>query len=316
VFGFQSNAAKDYTTAIGYQAVANVAGTTTQGIISVGHKKNDPKGAAAGGGNYTSDYFSRIINVATAVDDNDAVNYGQLKSYVAANAGSSYSAGTGISLSGTKFSLNSTYMSNNYYRKEDLGGGQVIDFARYFKTEKFGENERFLGVINDNFATNLPSNLTSKIGGFATNHPPRLGAFAKCEKACSRLSERFLAKLRKNLAFEDIASADAGTFLFVSQTHKNVMDNFSQLTANGNFHLVNDGIFSNQSTCRAANDNSSIISNNSNDKTGVFGAPTVAGTTLNGRRRFNVMIADFLQNAQFMAVANDNFAITTFLRAI
>ena len=47
-----------------------------------------------------------------------------------------------------------------------------------------------------------------------------------------------------------------------------------------------------------------------------FGAPTVAGTTLNGRRRFNVMIADFLQNAQFMAVANDNFAITTFLRAI
>ena len=117
---------------------------------------------------------------------------------------------------------------NNYYRKEDLGGRQVIDFTRYFKSGKLVLKSENLGVDLTAESENLPSNLTSKIGGFATNHPPRLGAFVKCEKACSRLSERFLAKLRKNRAFEDIASADAGTFLFVQETNKNVMDSFSQ----------------------------------------------------------------------------------------
>ena len=89
-------------------------------------------------------------------------------------------------------------------------------------------------MINDNFATNL----TSKIGGFATKNLSRLGAFAKCEKACSRPSERFIAALGKNRAFEDIASADAGTFLRVQETHKNVLDSFSQTVANIN--VVND----------------------------------------------------------------------------
>ena len=74
--GFQSNVAKNYTTAIGYQAVANVAGTTSQGIISVGHKNGDPKGWEAG--NYPSDYFSKIINVANGTDDHDAATVGQM----------------------------------------------------------------------------------------------------------------------------------------------------------------------------------------------------------------------------------------------
>ena len=127
---------------------------------------------------------------------------------------------------------------NNYYRKEDLGSRQVIDFARYFKSGRLALKSENLGVDLTSESENLPSNLTSKIGGFATNHPPRLGAFVKCEKACSRLSERFPAKLRKIRAFEDIASADAGTFLFVSQTRKNVLAVFSQTVANIN--VVND----------------------------------------------------------------------------
>ena len=74
--GNYSNAAKDYTTAIGYGAVANVAGSTTQGIISVGHKNGDPHGYDSG--NYTSDLFSRIINVADGTDAHDAATVGQM----------------------------------------------------------------------------------------------------------------------------------------------------------------------------------------------------------------------------------------------
>ena len=162
--------------------------------------------------------------------------------------GSSISA-TGIVASATQNSTalitsGGVYSAlNNYYRKEDFGIEQVIDFTCNLKTENFSQNERFLGVANDNFATNLPSNLTSKIGGFATNHPPRLGAFAKCEKACSRLSERFIQAMRENRAFEDIASADAGTFLRVQEKNKNVMDSLSQnaqfmAVANDNFAIV------------------------------------------------------------------------------
>ena len=202
--GYHSNAAQNYTTAIGYQAVANVAGTTTQGIISVGHKNGDPKGYESG--NYTSDYFSKIINVANGTDDHDAATVGQMNTAL-----------------------------NNYYRNEDFGIEQVIDFARYFKSGKLVLKSENLGVDLTSESENLPSNLTSKIGGFATNHPLRLGAFAKCEKACSRPSERYIAALGKNRVFENIASTDAGTFLFVSQTRKNVLDSLSK--------------------CRAANDN-------------------------------------------------------------
>ena len=152
--------------------------------------------------------------------------------------GITHNTAVAANASSTVAKLVSESTLNNYYRKEDLGSRQVIDFTRYFKTGKFGKNAQFLGVANDNFATNLPSNLTSKIGGFATNHPPRLGAFVKCEKACSRLSERFIQAMRENRAFEDIASADAGTFLRVQETNKNVLDNFSQTVANIN--VVND----------------------------------------------------------------------------
>ena len=80
---------------------------------------------------------------------------------------------------------------------------------------------------NDNFAT--------KNDNFALKNPSRLGAFSKCEKACPRPSERFPASLEKNSAFEQYSRSARGTFLFVSQTHKNVLDSFSKLTANDNF---------------------------------------------------------------------------------
>ena len=127
---------------------------------------------------------------------------------------------------------------NNYYRKKDFGSRQVIDFARYFKTGKLVLKSENLGVDLTSESENLPSNLTSKISGFAINHPPRLGAFVKCEKACSRLSERFPASLEKNSAFEQYSRSARGTFLFVSQTRKNVMDNLSKTVANIN--VVND----------------------------------------------------------------------------
>ena len=91
-------------------------------------------------------------------------------------------------------------------------------------------NRQQFKVVMDNLSQCHADN-----GDFASNNLSRLGAFSKCEKACSRPSERFPASLEKNSAFEQYSRSARGTFLFVSQTHKNVLDNFSKLAANDNF---------------------------------------------------------------------------------
>ena len=163
------------------------------------------------------------------------------------SGGANYTAGTGISLENQEISLDSNYLDNNYYRKNEKSeilngveagkiGNEIGDnFSKFraingdFATKNVGfvlNNDSFL-TNNDNFATNN--------GGFITNNPSRLGAFSKCEKACPRPSERFPASLEKNSAFAKYSRSARGTFLFVSQTHKNVLDSFSKLTANDNF---------------------------------------------------------------------------------
>ena len=116
-----------------------------------------------------------------------------------------------------------TFLDNNYYRKNKKSG-----ILNGFEAGKIGnENDDNFSKLaaNDNFATNN-DNFASNNGDFASNNLSRLGAFSKCEKACSRPSERFPASLEKNSAFEQYSRFARGTFLFVSQTHKNVLDNF------------------------------------------------------------------------------------------
>ena len=110
---------------------------------------------------------------------------------------------------------------NNYYRKNKKSGilnGVKEGEIGNENNDNFSKSVQNIKAVNDNFALNN--------GDFSSNNPSRLGAFAKCEKACPRLSERFPASLEKNSAFEQYSRSARGTFLFVSQTHKNVLDNF------------------------------------------------------------------------------------------
>ena len=71
------------------------------------------------------------------------------------------------------------------------------------------------------------------------------------------------------------------------------------------FHRKAESVMDNLSKCRAANDNFDQRTEGNFD----HNAPTVAGTSRHCLRQFSDVLADFLQNAQFMAVANDNFMI-------
>ena len=136
---------------------------------------------------------------------------------------------------------------NNYYRKNKKSG-ILGGFEEGKKGNEIGDNFSKFRAINGDFATNnggfvlkndsfLTNNgdFVLKNGDFATKNLSRFGAFSKCEKACSRPSERFPASMEKNSVFEQYSRSARGTFLFVSQTHKNVLDNFSKLAANDNF---------------------------------------------------------------------------------
>ena len=72
-----------------------------------------------------------------------------------------------------------------------------------------------------------------------------------------------------------------------------------------------ENVMDNLSQCRAANDNSSIINNNSNDKTGVFGASTVAGTSRHCLRQFSDVLDSFSKTVANINVVNDNFTVVT-----
>ncbi len=82
IVGNNGNVSGANSVAIGNQSVA-----TADNVVSFGHSAGDEKGQE--GGTYEEDLNRRLIHVADAQDDNDAVNYGQMKDYVAANAGNS-----------------------------------------------------------------------------------------------------------------------------------------------------------------------------------------------------------------------------------
>ena len=124
----------------------------------------------------------------------------------------------------SKDQINNIQSLNNYYRKNKKS--EILNGFEEWKTgNKITNNFSKCHADNDNFATNN-GDFVLKNDNFVAKNPSRLGAFAKCEKACSRLSERFPASLEKNSAFEQYSRSARGTFLFVSQTHKNVLDNF------------------------------------------------------------------------------------------
>ena len=82
IVGNNGNVSGANSVAIGNQSVA-----TADNVVSFGHSAGDEKGQE--GGTYEEDLNRRLIHVADAQDDNDAVNYGQMKDYVAANGGNS-----------------------------------------------------------------------------------------------------------------------------------------------------------------------------------------------------------------------------------
>ena len=82
IVGNNGNVSGANSVAIGNQSVA-----TADNVVSFGHSAGDEKGQE--GGTYEEDLNRRLIHVADAQEDNDAVNYGQMKDYVTANAGNS-----------------------------------------------------------------------------------------------------------------------------------------------------------------------------------------------------------------------------------
>ena len=147
-------------------------------------------------------------------------------------------------------------LDNNYYRKDKKSGilngfevGKIgnendDNFSKLTANDNFVAKNGGFVLNNDSFLTNNGDfasnndNFALNNGDFSLKNPSRLGAFSKCEKACPRPSERFPASLEKNSAFEQYSRSARGTFLFVSQTHKNVLDNFSKLAANDNFAIT------------------------------------------------------------------------------
>ena len=339
------------------------------GVISVGNRDVKRKiiNVAAGTDDTDAVNYSQIKNFITAsalsgyaTKATTLSGYGITDAYTKTQVDNliSQAGGSSVDLSDyytksevyNKTEIDDIQSLNNYYRKDKKSGilngfeegkigNEIGDNFSKFRADNdsFLTNNDNFALNNDNFASNNDSFLTNndnfvaKNDDFATNNLSRLGAFSKCEKACPRPSERFPASLEKNSAFEQYSRSARGTFLFVSPTHKNVLDSFSQLTANDNFHLVNDGIFSNQSTTFdakvAENVPAAELRFNIANETGKefakmpFCAPTVAGTSIFFQQKNIEVLDNFSQNiwfnkTGFKVVANDNFATTTFLRAI
>ena len=183
----------------------------------------------------SSDY---VDSIATTIRDISSASEHAIatEAAVAAALATAGGGGTWGSIKGTITAQTDlmTHLNNNYYRNNKKSG--ILGRFEGWKTgNKITNNLSKCHVANENFA--------SKNGDFITNNLSRFGAFAKCEKACPRPSERFPASLEKNSAFEQYSRSARGTFLFVSQTHKNVLDNF----------------YKNSQCLKASNDNFAII---------------------------------------------------------
>ena len=95
--GSASRVSADYSVALGAGALAYQEGTTALGIgakadgfgsvaLGAGSQALEDYVVSVGSGNSgDSHQYRRIVNVANGVDDNDAVNYGQIKNFVTAS---------------------------------------------------------------------------------------------------------------------------------------------------------------------------------------------------------------------------------------
>ena len=239
VLGNHANAYANYSVVLGSSST-----TSEDYVVSVGHKGSD---ISWGGTTWGTDLFRRIVNVMEGSDANDAVTVSQLGSIAAGtkilnpNGTSAISFGTNTNTGqitvGTAIARIANELDNNYYRKNKKSGilngfeegeiGNKIgdNFSKLAANDNFATNNGDFASNNDSFLTNN-DNFASKNGDFASKNPSRLGAFSKCEKACSRPLERFPASLEKNSAFEQYSRSARGTFLFGFQPNKNVLDNF------------------------------------------------------------------------------------------
>ena len=86
----------------------NVESVTATGSVNAGGTTISSTGLAVGGKTYVSSnginaQGQKITNVANGTDKNDAVNYGQLESYVSGNA--TYTEGDGININNKVISV-------------------------------------------------------------------------------------------------------------------------------------------------------------------------------------------------------------------
>ena len=272
-----------------------------------------------------------IHNFLTTSDLSDYVKSGSLSSTLSSYATQAYvdeavaSAGGGSSVTlDTTFDAESTngatsqaianYLNNNYYRKNEKSG--ILNGVKEGEIgNEIGDNFSKFRAVNGDFASKNGS-FVLKNDNFASNNPSRLGAFAKCEKACSRPSER--KGVTANSAFEfnrqNVASTDAGTTLNNRRQFKVVMDNLSQCHAdNGDFSLKNPSRLGAFAKCEKACPRPSERFPASMEKNSAFEqySRSARGTFLFVSQTHKNVLDNFSKLA-----ANDNFATTTFLRAI
>ncbi|MBO6288713.1 MAG: hypothetical protein J6N45_00110 [Alphaproteobacteria bacterium] len=213
------------------------------------------------------------------------------------------------------------HLNNNYYRNNKKS--EILGCFEGWKTgNKITNNLSKCHAANDNFV--------SKNGDFITNNLSRFGAFAKCGKACPEFIEGKCVTTNSAsvLNHQNIASVDAGTSLPFRRKNRDVMDNFSKChVSNDNFTILTND--SNDDTNKKANTFAifakvpvaelrfSIANETSKDFAEMsHNSPTGEDTFLFVSQTHKNVLDNFYKNNQCLKASNDNFAITTFLRAI
>ena len=145
--------------------LGNRAKVTAAGSVAIGSGSEATVGNVVSVG--SADNLRRIINVAEAKSDNEAVNYKQLVSYVKDNAGGgsgtgkAYTAGTGISIS------DADVISVNATGKVAEGDTGVVTGGAIY--EKVGDTTKLAEAgLGDNL-TDSVLNVNDKIGGLSAD---------------------------------------------------------------------------------------------------------------------------------------------------
>ena len=196
-----------------------------------------------------------------------------------------------------------------WYGGEALGG--ALELTSGNQNNKTYLTNKWFSLNNSSRATGI--DFASNVNGGTTD----ASHLATTGSVTQMLSNNYYRKDKKSGILNGFEEGEKGN---------EIGDNFSKLAANDNFHLVNDGIFSNQSTTFdakvAENVPAAELRFNIANETGKefakmpFCAPTVAGTSIFFQQKNIEVLDNFYKNSQCLKASNDNFAITTFLRAI